>query len=62
MKQATTALALLGLATTAAAHSSSLPHTHHGSETSWLPAIACVAALALVGYLVFRIRRARSAK
>ena len=45
MKTALKTLAPLVCASPALAHSDALPHVHHGSQISWLPAMLCIAAL-----------------
>lgn len=40
------------------AHASTLPHTHEGSQTNWLPAIGALAALALASLWLYSRRKA----
>lgn len=62
MKTALKSTALLLFATQAYAHTSALPHAHHGNETSWIPALGCAALTALAVFVVSRIWKSRKAQ
>lgn len=62
MKTKLSALAFLIVTSSTFAHVNTLPHTHNGSETNWLPGLLSVAALSTVGLLAWKLLKARSTK
>lgn len=44
------------------AHSSALPHAHHGDSTNWLPALLALGGVAVVLFVAARARAARKTR